>query len=603
MCGRHQAVYCLLLLPTATAYMSDVVYTALHSSSRLRALRELEMLDTSPEPTYDRITKLLQRILAVPVAAIVFIDDQQGFVKSVIDSTGHWAATQYVALSHIHCPYVIAYRSLFVINDARTDPELATAPAVTEVGTLAYAGVPLWLDGEPVGTLCACSDVPHEWSPTDLEALHDLGVIVSDELSLRRALIHARMVEDAKSRLLSFEQERRMFERKLQEAQKLESLGILAGGIAHDFNNLLVAIMGNAELALLDLEPDHPARPGVEQVELASRKAATLTAQMLAYSGRGRFVVEPLDLNQLVTEMGNLLRASVSRSINIFYELAPGLPLIEGDTTQINQVVMNLVINAAEAITDQHGTIMIMTERRSVGQAFLEQCYNAPDIPPGEYIALQVIDTGIGMLPSTQSRIFEPFFTTKFTGRGLGLAAVLGIVRSHNGAVHIQSTFKQGTTMTVLLPITSSLSPPAVPPLPALQSTEQLHNKLILVVDDEEEVRKVTARMLDRLGCKTLVASDGYEAIMLLQRGGSTISGVLLDMTMPHISGDEVLRQMRILRRDLPIILMSGYTEEEILRSFGAEGPTGFLQKPFSPIALQRLLNQALSHTPATDQE
>jgi CheY-like chemotaxis protein len=260
---------------------------------------------------------------------------------------------------------------------------------------------------------------------------------------------------------------------------------------------------------------------------------------------------------------------------------------------------MNLVINAAEAITDQHGTIIVRTEQRAVGQAFLEQCYNAPDLPPGEYIALQVIDNGIGMLPATQSRIFDPFFTTKFTGRGLGLAAVLGIVRSHNGAIHIESTFNKGTTMTVLLPVVSSLVSTIVPSSAALHPNEELQNKLILVVDDEAEVRKVTARMLDRLGCQTLVASDGYEALILLQGSGSLINAVLLDMTMPHMSGDEVLRQMRMVRRDLPIILMSGYTEEEILRSFGAEGPTGFLQKPFSPSALQRLLSRALSHTPA----
>jgi PAS domain S-box-containing protein len=284
------------------------------------------------------------------------------------------------------------------------------------------------------------------------------------------------------------EQDRLTLERKLLETQKLESLGVLAGGIAHDFNNLLMGVLGNASLALLELPANSPADYSIRQIEIAAGRAADLTRQMLAYSGRGHFVVQPLDLNTLVEEMSHLLQIAISKSIMLQYHLGERLPPIEADAMQIRQVVMNLIVNAAEAIGDDVGTITLTTGIRHADHAELAAIYLAHDLPAGDYLYLEVDDTGSGMDADTLAKIFEPFFTTKFTGRGLGLAAVLGIVRGHHGALKVQSQPARGTTFTILLPT----------PTDQRMTTDDVNSSVasgrrsagaggtVLVVDDEQ---------------------------------------------------------------------------------------------------------------------
>jgi PAS domain S-box-containing protein len=393
------------------------------------------------------------------------------------------------------------------------------------------------------------------------------------------------------------EQERRLtLERKLLETQKLESLGVLAGGIAHDFNNLLVGILGNAGLALLELPPEAPARQTIEQIELAAQRAAELTNQMLAYSGKGHFVIERLNLNSLISEMTHLLKASISKNVHLNYQLAPTLPLVEIDPAQIRQVVMNLIINASDAIGQQEGVIRITTGVRHATQEYLATTYLAPELVEGDYVFLEVCDTGSGMDALTLTKIFDPFFTTKFTGRGLGLASVLGIVRGHKGALKVSSWPGEGTTFQVLLPVvqgTESLASTEIEP-PSLQEELSSSKKTILLIDDEKLVRDMTARLLERLGYKVLSASGGREGIELFRGHRQEIECVLLDMTMPDLNGEETFQQIYQVEPNVRVIVMSGYSEKEVLRHFKTDSLRGFVQKPYRPGELREKLEQVL---------
>lgn len=386
------------------------------------------------------------------------------------------------------------------------------------------------------------------------------------------------------------EAERLDLERRVLESQKLESLGVLAGGVAHDFNNLLTVIQGNTLLALDDLGPDAPARPQIERVELATRRAAELTRQMLAYAGKGRFVVQPLDLDALVDEMEALLTSSVSRSVQLQLRLARRLPWIEGDATQLRQVVMNLVINAIDALGEQEGVVTVSTAVRSVDAQELAGARVGGDLLPGRYVCLEVADTGCGMDGGTLARIFEPFFSTKFTGRGLGLAAVLGIVRSHGAALLVASTVGGGTTFTLLFPAHQQIVaqlPDAGPEASRAETggvavDAEAHEAVVLVVDDEDAVRGVTAAMLRSVGARTLTAADGPSAIDLFRRHQHEISCVLLDLTMPALSGERTMEGLLAIDPAVRVVLMSGYSEEEAAAHFGGASPIGFLQKPFT---------------------
>ncbi len=316
------------------------------------------------------------------------------------------------------------------------------------------------------------------------------------------------------------EEERQALERKMQQAQKLESLGVLAGGIAHDFNNLLVAILGNADLALDELPSKSPARSNIQEIERASKRAAELAKQMLAYSGKGRFVVEPIDAGELVEEMAHLLAVSISKKTVLEFNFAENLPAFDGDMTQIRQVIMNLITNASEAIGDEGGTIVLTTGAMECGRDCLNEINEVlgsgldKPLPEGVYVYFEVSDTGCGADAETVEKIFDPFFTTKFTGRGLGMSAVLGIVRGHRGGIKIRSEVGQGTTFTVLFPANEQ-DAEGVGKRNVTEADENgwRGSGTILVVDDEETVCSVAEQMLDRFGFSVLTAVDGSEAL------------------------------------------------------------------------------------------
>jgi len=398
------------------------------------------------------------------------------------------------------------------------------------------------------------------------------------------------------------EEERLGLQRQVQHAQKLESLGVLAGGIAHDFNNLLMGILGNADLALNELSPMSPARRNLEEIEKASRRAAELAKQMLAYSGKGRFVVEPIDANELVEEMAHLLEVSISKKAVLKYNFAENLPTFDGDVTQIRQVVMNLITNASEAIGDRSSVIALSTGAMHCDRDYLDDVNEVlragldEPLPEGVYTYFEVADTGCGMDAETIEKIFDPFFTTKFTGRGLGLSAVLGIVRGHQGALKIYSEVGKGTTFKVLFPA-NELPDDGI----AIRGRDEAEGKdwrgsgTVLIADDEEVVCAVARQMLERLGFSVLTAPDGREAMKVLREHADEIVCVLLDLTMPHLDGEETFREMRRRHPDVRVILCSGYNEQDATQRFAGKGLAGFIQKPFNMAVLKEKLIDVLS--------
>lgn len=381
------------------------------------------------------------------------------------------------------------------------------------------------------------------------------------------------------------EQERLNLEQQLLHAQKLESLGVLAGGIAHDFNNILMAIIGNADLALMRLSPESPAVGNLHNIEQSAARAADLAKQMLAYSGKGKFVIEHLDLNRLLEEMLHMLEVSISKKAVLRLDLTRPLPSVEADATQMRQIVMNLVINASEAIGDRSGVIAITTGCMDCDRSYLKNVWLDENITEGLYLFLEIADTGCGMDREVMSKIFDPFFTTKFTGRGLGMAAVLGIVRGHKGAIRVYSEPNRGTTFKILLPASGR-------PLELFNEESHKHSwkgsGTVLLVDDEETVRAIGSEMLKELGFMAITANDGREALDIF-RSNPDIAIVVLDLTMPHMDGEQCFRELRLLKPDVKVIMSSGYNEHEVTQKFVGKGLAGFVQKPYKVSTLREV--------------
>ncbi len=398
-------------------------------------------------------------------------------------------------------------------------------------------------------------------------------------------------VHDITDRLRA-QDEREMLERKLLETQKLESLGVLAGGIAHDFNNILTGILGSASLARMHL-PLGRAEEQMAQIEISARRAADLCRQMLAYAGKGNFLVQLLDLSELVRETMQLLDLSISRKASVRYELFPGLPLASLDATQIRQVLMNLVLNASEALADLPGAITLTTGAQFVDVEYRRNAGIEGDLPDGLYVFLQVSDNGSGMSREVTDRIFDPFFTTKFTGRGLGLSAVLGIVRGHKGAIKVYSEVGKGTTFKLLFPAAQGEKAPTG----GHGGTEVAWrgDGTVLVIDDEATVRGVTQRIVQALGFEAMAAQDGAQGVEIVRDRGDSLVVVLLDLTMPNMDGETAFREIASIRPGLPVILMSGYNEGDAVARFAGKGLAGFLQKPFTVDDLRKQLRAALA--------
>lgn len=390
------------------------------------------------------------------------------------------------------------------------------------------------------------------------------------------------------------EMEKKRMHQQLQETQKLESLGVLAGGIAHDFNNLLTGVLGNASLVRDRLSETSDLHEPLRQIERASIRAAELCQQMLAYAGKGRFIVEPLNLSALVEDTAKLLDLSIARRARLDLQLASALPAVLADATQLRQIVMNLVINAAEAMTHSRGVIRVVTGKLQIDRKFLTEARVAAELAEGEGVFLEVSDTGMGMDRKTLDRIFEPFFTTKFTGRGLGLAAVLGIVRSHQGALHVESEPGKGTTFKLVLAAHHRPAAPTQGTPPIFPSSRKNQGR-ILVVDDEESVRAVACQALERIGFTVETAADGESALARLRVDPQQFVVIVLDYTMPHLDGAQTLKEIRRINPEARVILMSGFPEVEARERLGDKGLAGFVQKPFDVGTLRKRVEEAIA--------
>ncbi|SEA60093.1 PAS domain S-box-containing protein [Desulfuromusa kysingii] len=395
------------------------------------------------------------------------------------------------------------------------------------------------------------------------------------------------------SERLALQKKQQDLEQQMLQVQKLESLGVLAGGIAHDFNNILMAVIGNCDLAQRRLNPESAVMGNLHQIKLATSKAADLSNQMLAYSGKGKFVIESLNLSLIIEEMKQILSISSSKKATLRYDLTPNIPDIEADATQIRQIVMNLVINASDAIGNNSGIIAISTGVMRCERDYLQSTWLDEKLEEGDYTYIEVADTGCGMTDDMVKRIFEPFYTTKFTGRGLGMAAVLGIVRGHKGAIKIYTELGKGSTLKVLFP-TSNLTAARQQIEP--EGSPLKEKGLVLLIDDEEAVLNISQEMLSEFGFEVITARDGIEALQIFKQRHEQIRFVLMDLTMPNMDGEEAFREFRRIDPQVKVIICSGYNEQEVSQKFVGKGLAGFLKKPYMLSELQNTIQKLLKN-------
>lgn len=425
------------------------------------------------------------------------------------------------------------------------------------------------------------SDGSYRW-------LHDVTHIVREGDQVTHFLGY---VLDITEQIESLDRQHNL-EKQLLHAQKLESLGVLAGGVAHDFNNLLTSILGEASLARLDLDtPGGDVRGSIERIEQTARRAAELTRQLLAYSGKGRFVVQPLDLSVLVRDIASMLGVVISKKAALEFHLQDDLLAVMADRAQMQQIIMNLITNASDALGESAGLITIKTETATYSERRLQDLYGVDSLPPGDYVTLEVSDNGCGMTPEVRRRLFDPFFTTKAMGHGLGLSAILGIIRAHDGAIRVYSESGQGTAFKLIFP---AIREKAVSPSVERLGSDWRGTGTALVVDDEPGVRLVARRMLEHMGFSTMIAENGEEALAIFKEHRADITLVLLDMMMPKLTGTETLRALRQLEPALPVVMSSGFNEQDAISRLAGRGLATFLQKPYEPADLEAAVRRAL---------
>lgn len=401
------------------------------------------------------------------------------------------------------------------------------------------------------------------------------------------------------TQMARLEENMRILERKFQENQKMAGLGLLASGIAHDFNNLMTVVLGNAELALLECGGSDG---GVlDEIKKTSLRAAELANQMLVYTGKTPLVVSSINLSEVVREMGLLLEVSISKKVSIEYCLAEKIPFIRGDVSQIRQVAMNLITNAAEAIGDRPGVIAISIHEVELKAGELTRTFPQGGLPAGRYIRLEVSDTGDGMSKETMQKIFDPLFTTKITGRGLGLASVLNVIQRHHGAIEVSSQMGQGAVFRVYFPVEEQDGDSGAGELPAV--SEEWHGYgTVLVADDEVSIRSIAAALLEHLGFRVITATDGLETVNLYTEHAEEIVLLLMDLNMPKLNGIEAAMRVRHINPRIPVLFMSGYPRNQVMERFGRHAHTDCIQKPFERGELMRGLRAVMDVSCRKDQ-
>jgi signal transduction histidine kinase/ActR/RegA family two-component response regulator len=426
-------------------------------------------------------------------------------------------------------------------------------------------------NGKILGATALYSPTPR--IPTQQE-LDGLGTAASMfGLAIERAYAE-QALEKSKAARSQRESE---LEEQLHQAAKMEALGVLAGGVAHDFNNMLVTVLGNAEIAMTTVPKDGETQKMLEDIVTASRSATELCDQMLAYAGRGVMSTQSLECNEMIKELVGLLQVAMSKKTSLKYNLSDASLIVEGDKSQLGQVFMNLITNASEALMLKSGQVLISTGLSHYDTTELEAFQIGNSQTAGFYVWLKVSDTGCGMDAETKEKIFDPFFTTKFTGRGLGMSAVRGIVLRHKGHIQITTEPGSGTTFTVLMP---SASPQSLELNPEEKTSPKRSAKRVMIVDDEPHVRKTLDRLLRMSGFEVVQAKGGREAIDVYRSKNESIDCVLLDLSMPDLDGEETFRELKKIRPDVRVVLNSGYAEQDLLDRIEGAGFAGLLHKP-----------------------
>jgi len=434
-----------------------------------------------------------------------------------------------------------------------------------------YVGTTLWsFDGKPIGLIAVIGRKPLENHHLAESLLKLVAVRAASELERTQA-----------------EEERRQLERQFQQTQKLESLGVLAGGIAHDFNNILAIIMGHCFLAKNDVEA---AAIYIPQIEKTAERAADLCRQMLAYAGKAQLSQSQVDIRALVEDMVRMLCATIPKNAEIRFECSTEIPCIKGDASQLRQIVMNLIINASEAISNSQGEIHILLSQKELRAEQGEKDHLGAVISPGKYVCLEVSDNGCGMDAETQQRIFEPFYTTKFAGRGLGMSAVLGIITAHLGALQFSSLQGQGTSFKVYLPLQANGTEARLPDHHPVQSTPWQGSGTVLLAEDEEQVKMIARFILEKLGFGVIEASNGREALELYRKHAGVITLVLTDMGMPVMDGYELFRELKKLDPSLPVVISSGFGDTVVTSRIAQKEIAGLVSKPYNVDQLRTVL-------------
>lgn len=397
--------------------------------------------------------------------------------------------------------------------------------------------------------------------------------------------------------VMRLENNLQILEKQFQEAHKMTGLGLLAGGIAHDFNNLMTIVLGNTELALM--EHSGPNSRALDEIKKAALRASELATQMLVYSGKTSLVLSSINLSGVVKEMGSLLEVSISKKVRIEYCLAEQLRPIRGDISQIRQVAMNLIINASEAIGDQPGVIAVSIHEVELKAGALENAFPRGGVPPGHYVQLEVSDTGCGMNEKTMQKIFEPLFTTKISGRGLGLASVINVVQRHNGAIDVESRVGEGTVFRVYLPVETQ-DDDKVEEEPVMNGENWHGGGTALVADDEEAIRAITTALLERAGFTVVTAADGMESLEIFTQHEENITLLLMDLNMPRMDGQEAVLRIRHINPTVPVLFMSGYPREQVMKKFEGQSRVDFIKKPFKADDLINQIRQVMERQQGT---
>ena len=533
------------------------------------------------DETLARLCELVQELIPSSVASLMLIDPitKKLMVRSapgIPEETRQCFDGLAMSPSSGSCGTAAYTGEMVIVENTLTDPRWEQLrDLAVRVQKIACWSIPVFVAEEVIGTFAISRSIQGVPSEAETELLKTAGHLAGIAITRDRADAELQVAEEA-----------------LRHAQKLESLGVLAGGIAHDFNNLLTGVLGNVQILLARAPEDQVSlRSGLRRITQAANRATELTNQMLAYSGKADFSRGVMCLPDVVTEVATLLGSSISKKARLTFDIAPDLPNIEGDATQIRQLVMNIVANASEALDDEPGEIIV--HMSSFARSEIPTCARfSTDSPRSDrYVILTIRDSGHGMDEDAVSKIFDPFYSTKFVGRGLGLAAVHGIVRGHGGAIEVNSEIGVGSSFSIYMPASEK-------PLDSCVETDPLHwtgEGTVLVVDDEELVTELAIDILEGANLRVITAKDGQEAVDIFQELSDEIDVVVLDLTMPKLNGREAWDRLRAIRGDIPIVLSSGYVEEDATRGFDEQDLAGFVHKPYTPSHLLRVVKDSLS--------